>query len=269
MTRPLPASDRAAPVRAARRRALHLHAAQGCASVVRHAVRAALCFGMFATACSVAAQGTPAPDPLAPWLPRLQKFTLDAARHAAPGQRVEVALGALDPRLRLAACERAVPFLPDSARLWGRSRVGLRCERGAGWRVFVPVTVRVYGQALAAAAALPAGRVIVHADLVQAVVDLAETQSQPLTEPQLALGRMLQRPLAAGQALRADHLKARVWFDAGDAVKVVARGAGFQAVGTAVALGAGVEGQVTRVKTESGRILSGRAVAPGAIDVTL
>lgn len=269
MTRRLPASDQAAPVRAARRRASHLCAAHLRAGVVQGIARTMLWLGMLASACGAAAQGTPAPDPLAPWLRPLQQFTLDAARHAAPGRRVEVELGAPDARLRLAACERAVPFLPDSARLWGRSRVGLRCERGASWRVFVPVTVKVYGQALAAAAALPAGRVIVHADLVQAVVDLAETQSQALTEPQLVLGRALQRPLAAGQALRAEHLKARVWFDAGEAVKVVARGAGFQAVGTGVALGAGVEGQLTRVKTESGRILSGRAVAPGAIDVTL
>lgn len=259
MTCPLPASARAVPVRGA-----HLRAA-----VVQCIARSTLLFTLLAALASAAAQGTATPDPLAPWLRHLQQFTLDAARHAAPGQRVEVQLGALDPRLRLAACERAVPFLPDSARLWGSSRVGLRCERGAAWRVFVPVTVRIYGTALAAAAALPAGRAIVHTDLVQAVVDLAETQSQPLTEPQLALGRVLQRPLAAGQALRANHLKARVWFDAGDAVKVMARGAGFDAVGSGVALGAGVEGQVTRVKTESGRILSGRAVAPGAIDVTL
>lgn len=224
---------------------------------------------LLAAAGGSAAQAPSRPDVLAPWLRQLQQFTLDAARHATPDRRVEVQLGALDARLHLAACERAVPFLPDSARLWGRSRVGLRCERGASWRVFVPVTVKVYGQALAAAAPLPAGRVIVHADLVQAVVDLAETQGQTLAEPQFAVGRVLQRPLAAGQALRTDHLKARVWFDAGDAVKVVARGAGFSAVGSGVALSAGVEGQVTRVKTESGRILSGRAVAPGAIDVTL
>jgi flagellar basal body P-ring formation protein FlgA len=254
MTCPLPASARAALQRTA---------------VVRRIARLSWVLASVAAVGGAAAQSTAAPDVLAPLLRQAQQFTFDAARHAAPGRRVEVQLGALDPRLRLAPCARAVPFLPDSARLWGRSRIGLRCERGASWRVFVPVTVKIYGTALAAAAALPAGRVIVHADLVQAVVDLAETQSQPLTEPQLALGRVLQRPLAAGQALRADHLKARVWFDAGDAVKVVARGTGFQAMGSGVALGAGVEGQVTRVKTESGRILSGRAVAPGAIDVTL
>lgn len=259
MTRPLSASARAALPCAAKARA----------AVGPRAARAAAVLSLLATAISAAAQGVPPPDPLAPWQRQVRQFTLDAARHAWPGQRVEVQLGALDPRLRLAACERAVPFLPDSARLWGRSRVGLRCERGATWRVFVPVTVQVYGTALAAAAALPAGRVIVHGDLVQAVVDLAETQTQPLSEPHLALGRVLQRPLAAGQALRADHLKARVWFDAGDAVKVVARGSGFQAVGSGIALGSGIEGQLTRVKTESGRILSGRAVAPGAIDVTL
>lgn len=231
--------------------------------------RIAVTLALLGAWCGAAAQSVPLTDPLSPWRRTLHQFTLDAARHAAPGRRVEIELGALDPRLRLTACDRAVPFLPDSARLWGRSRVGLRCERGATWRVFVPAAVRVYGPALAAAAALPAGRALVHADLVQADVDLAETQSQAIAEPQLALGRVLQRPLAAGQVLRAEHLKARVWFDAGDAVKVVARGSGFSAVGSGIALSSGVEGQVTRVRTESGRVLSGRAVASGTIDVTL
>jgi flagellar basal body P-ring formation protein FlgA len=52
-------------------------------------------------------------------------------------------------------------------------------------------------------------------------------------------------------------------------VKVVARGAGFSAVGSALALTSGIEGQPARVKTESGRILSGRPVAPGMVELTL
>ena len=49
--------------------------------------------------------------------------------------RVEVTLGELDPRLRLAPCNRIDPFVPPGQRLWGRSKVGLRCADGARWTV--------------------------------------------------------------------------------------------------------------------------------------
>ena len=236
----------------------------------------AACLGLAWIGLPAAAQPAgAAPDPSrlaasAAWLQQVQQFTLDATRHALPGRRIDVAVGALDPRLRLAPCRRAEPFLPAMARLWGRSRVGLRClDSDSAWRVFVPVTVKVFGPALVAVAPLPAGRVIVHSDLAQAEVDLAEDTSNAVTEPAVALGRALQHPLGQGQALRQAHLQARVWFAAGEDVKVMARGAGFSAVGSGQALGAGVEGQLVRVKTESGRILSGRPVAQGTIDLAL
>ena len=200
----------------------------------------------------------------------VQQFTLDAARHAAPGRRVEVQVGALDARLKLAPCERTEPYLPNMARLWGYSRIGLRCTQGpVAWNVFVPVTVKVFGPAFVAAAPLPAGRLLTPADLAQAEVDLADEPSSAITDTQAALGRTLLRPLAAGQALRQAHLKARQWFAAGDEVRVVARGAGFSAVASGQALTPGIEGQAARVRIESGRIVTGSPVAPGAIDLTL
>lgn len=41
--------------------------------------------------------------------------------------RVEITLGALDPRLKLAPCDKVKAYLPDNAHLWGKTRVGLRC----------------------------------------------------------------------------------------------------------------------------------------------
>lgn len=229
-------------------------------------VAAPLCALLMMAAAAAHAQVTPDPA----WLRDVQQFTLEAARHQTPGQRIEVHLGALDPRLRLAPCERAEPYLPGVARLWGRSRIGLRCAQGtSAWNVFVPVTIKVFGPAYVAAAALPAGRVVTTADLIQAEVDLAEDPSSAITDPARALGRALVRPLGSGQAVRQAHLKLRQWFAAGDEVKVLARGEGFQAAAVAQALTPGIEGQAARVKTESGRILIGLPVAQGTIALTL
>ncbi len=203
------------------------------------------------------------------WAPQVKQFALDAARHHTPGGRIEVLVGPLDARLHLAPCRRTQPYLAGSARLWGRSRIGLRCVEGiSAWNVFVPVTVKVFGPAYAAAASLPAGSVIATADLAQVEVDLAENPSNPVTDPARATGRTLVRAVAAGQVLRELHLRPRLWFAAGDEVKLLARGSGFEVASTGQALTPGIEGQPARARTESGRVVMGSPVGQKAIDLT-
>jgi flagella basal body P-ring formation protein FlgA len=186
----------------------------------------------------------------------------------SPQRRIVVEVGSFDPRLKLAPCEEIEPFVPANVRLWGRSRVGLRCTKGATrWNVYLPVTVRVFAKALVATRALPAGTVLDPADLAQAEVDLAEDASAAVVQPHLALGRALERPLAAGGSLRQSHLKPRQWFAAGDTVQLVAQGPGFSVAGSGQALTAGLEGQPVRIRTESGRILTAEAVGERRAEV--
>ena len=64
-------------------------------------------------------------------------------------------------------------------------------------------------------------------------------------------------------------LRRRRWFAAGDTVRLVAQGRGFSVSGEAQALGPGLEGQVVRVRTDSGRVLSGLAVGHNRVEVQL
>jgi len=200
---------------------------------------------------------------------RVRRFAIDGTA-AGAGLRVEVEVGTLDPRLRLAPCGQIQPYLPPSARLWGHTRVGLRCVRGEKhWNIYLPVTVHVFGPALVAARALGAGSVLARGDLDRAEVELTESGSPAVADEPLALGRTLARPLGRGQSLRQSHLRARQWFAAGDTVKVVAQGKGFSVAGEARAVTRGVEGQIARVRTESGRTLSGWPVGERQIEVRL
>jgi flagella basal body P-ring formation protein FlgA len=106
-------------------------------------------------------------------------------------------------------------------------------------------------------------------DLRTAEVDLAATRQAPLARAALAQGRALVRPLASGQALQPGDLRARQWFAAGDSVRLVASGSGWQIQGEGQALAPGVEGQAVRVRTESGRVVSGVAVAERLVEVAL
>jgi len=186
------------------------------------------------------------------------------------GWRVEVEPGRLDPRLRLAPCERIEPYLPAGARAWGRSRVGLRCVQGpSAWNVTLPVTVKVFAPAWVAIAPLPAGSVLDGAQLQQLEVDWAAASTPPVTDLAKLVGRQLSRPLAAGAPVRVADLRQRQWFSAGDTVQVVARGQGFSVSGEGQALGPGIEGHVVRVRTDNGRVLSGQPVGTNRIEVQL
>lgn len=236
----------------------HMHSwAFTCRSWLRLALLAALAalLGMPARAAGGAVQE------------QVQQFAR-AAVLENKGTRVAVEVGSLDPRLKLAPCQEIQPYLPANARLWGKSRIGLRCVNGPSrWNVFLPVTVKVYAKALVATRALPAGTVLAEADLTQEDVDLAENSAAAVVSPEQAVGRTLDRPLAAGRSLRQSHLKARQWFAAGETVQVVAQGPGFRVAGAGQALTAGVEGQPVRIRTESGRILTAEAVGERLVEV--
>jgi len=189
---------------------------------------------------------------------------------AAGVSRVEVVVGQLDQRLRLAPCQRVEPYLPPNARLWGKSRIGLRCAQGtSNWNVYLPITIKAYGRALVATTGVASGSVLKAGDLVEAEVDLAEDASPALVDPGQAVGRTVAQALRPGQSLRSGHLKARVWFAAGDTVKVLALGAGFSLEGEAQALSNGIEGHPARIRTENGRVLTGQPVGERRIELSL
>ncbi len=201
---------------------------------------------------------------------RVQSLASEASQQAAPGLRVEVRIGQLDPRLKLASCANVQPYLPAGMKLWGAARIGLRCaDAGVRWNVFLPITVDVFGPGLVAAAALPAGAVLGAADLKAATVNLSASPSAALAAAELAIGRTLSRPLSPGDALRDADLRARQWFAAGDSVRIVAGGSGWRIHGEGQALNPGLEGQTVRVRTESGRIVSGVAAGDRMVEVPL
>jgi flagella basal body P-ring formation protein FlgA len=183
---------------------------------------------------------------------------------------VEVEVGQLDARLRLAPCQRVEPYLPAGASPWGRTRVGLRCLQGTTrWNVYLPVTVKAFGRALVAAAALPAGTVLAAQDLREEEVDFAAGPGNAIADAAAAVGRALARPLAAGEPLHATDLKARQYFAAGQTVQVVAVGDGYQVSSEGQALSPGLEGRPVRVRTDSGRVVSGVAVAENRVEIAL
>jgi flagellar basal body P-ring formation protein FlgA len=193
-----------------------------------------------------------------------------ASAEQGKGVRVDVKVGKLDPRLKLAPCQHIDTYLPHGLPVWGATRIGLRCTQGAKlWNVSIPIQVSVYAQATVLKTALAAGTVLDASQLGQAEVDIAAAPGAAVPDPMLAVGRTLGRSVAAGATLRQTDLKARQFFAAGDTVRVTAIGPGWSVETEGQAIGAGIEGQNVNVRTEAGRLLSARPTGDRAVEVTL
>lgn len=172
--------------------------------------------------------------------------------------RMQVVVGELDSRLHLAPCARIEPYIPPGARLWGATRLGLRCLEGsARWNVFLPVTVRAFGTAWVLKSNIAAGTAVAADDALASEVDWAQQASPIVANAAQWVGQVATRSLVAGEALRQNMLRPAKVFQAGSQVRVLASGNGFEVTSDAQAISDGVIGQPARVRISNGRILSG------------
>ena len=198
---------------------------------------------------------------------RLQALREAAATAGGTQSRIEVVVGEIDPRLQLAPCGRTEVFLPAGARFWGRTFAGIRCVEGASWSINIAVTVRVFGPALVAAKALAAGASIQADDVRSAEVEWTREAQGVVTTPAQFDQRVLARPIASGQPIPLNALRAPQAVGQGEPVRLVGYGNGFSISADGTALASAAVGQSVRVRTESGRILTGTARTGRLVEV--
>src|SRR5262249_15135898 len=120
---------------------------------------------------------------------------------------VTITVGTIDPRVNLAACAAPQAYLPPSARVWGKTTVGVRCTAPTNWNVYLSATVRVQGEYVATAAPLAQGQTIGQTDLVKLNGDLTSLPPGIIMDPAQAIGRALAMSLSPGTPLRQDALR--------------------------------------------------------------
>lgn len=209
-------------------------------------------------AASAAAAGTPL-DPVT--RAAIENFLLAQAA-GAPGT-VSVRVG--NPVSALPACTALQPFLPQGVPAWGRVSVGVRCADERPWTRFIGAQVVVEGRYLVAARAIGAGRTLGDGDVAERRGDLARLPRTVLTDPALAAGMVAANPIAPGAPLRSDLLRAPLVIRQGQAVRVVADGAGFSLGTDGRALTDAAAGAPVQVKTAGGRLLTGTARPDGSV----
>lgn len=183
-----------------------------------------------------------------------------------PGQ-VTVAVGAIDPRMNLAACAEPQAFFMPGARAWGKTTVGVRCATPTAWTVYIQASVTVIGEYVASAAPLAQGQTIEAGQLVMLKGDLTMLPAGIATDIGQVVGRSSNSSLPPGTPMRIDTLRTKPVVQSGQLVRLVSSGAGFSVSAEARAMSTAGDGQVVQVKTSGGQQITGIAKVGGLVEV--
>ncbi|RZL86338.1 MAG: flagellar basal body P-ring formation protein FlgA [Variovorax sp.] len=180
-----------------------------------------------------------------------------------PG-KVEISFGTASADA-LPPCDALEPFLPAGATAWGRVSVGLRCRGDKPWTRFVQAHVAVQGRYLVAARAIAAGQALGAGDVDERSGDLTRLPPSVLTDAAELHGVVATNRIAAGAPLRRELVRGVVVIRQGQAVQVIAEGAGFVVSTEGRALAQAAVGATVQAKTRDGRLVSGVADEDGRI----
>jgi flagella basal body P-ring formation protein FlgA len=178
--------------------------------------------------------------------------------------KTQIEAGPLDTS-HLSHCEKLETYTPPNVRAIGRTHIGVRCLEAANWNILVPVRIAVIGNYLTATRVLAAGQKLQPDDLALASGDLANLPAGTLHDSTEAIGKTLRNSLSPGQALRANQLIAPLVIHRGQNVKVISSGKGFSIKAEGKAANNAAEGELVRVRMQSGRTISGIAQSDGSI----
>ncbi len=184
-----------------------------------------------------------------------ESFVLDQLKGISG--RIQVTAANPETRLKLPNCEKLKAFAPPGTRWWGNASVGIRCEGPSVWSLYLPVTVRIYDQAVVAARPLHRGQLITDTDVALQESDLTVLPAGVSVRLEEVIGKAAKTAIGGGMVLRPQWLSAPQVIGAGDSVHLAYSGEGFQVVSTGRALSAGGLGDPVEVKSVSGRILKG------------
>lgn len=215
--------------------------------------------GLFTLAVLAAASVRAAPPEAQP-LAEIRRAAI-----AALGASDDQTQATLDPALRLARCRQ-----PLQAVASGSKMAQVRCADSPGWRLFVPVRIRREADVVVLTVAAASGVPIAAHQLAVQRREVGQATGTTFSDPAALVGRIPSRALAPGLVPTEADLSLGAPLRRGDPVVLVSRIGGVEVRMQGRAMGAALAGGVIVVEnTSSHRILRGRVVADGVVEVVL
>jgi len=204
----------------------------------------------------------------------LQNIRAAAEQHALAGAeglpgRVEVTVGSLDSRLRLAACDQPLEAYDSPNGLSaGRGVVGVRCEGSRPWKLYVPVTIALMDQVVVSSRPLVRGQSVRAEDLMLSEVDTSGLRKAYFTRIEDVVGLRSKRAINSGTTLHAGLLQRAELVKRGSQVDILAVTEGLHVQMRGKALADGGRGDRIQVQNlNSGRVITGTVAGSGLVHV--
>ncbi|MFN2361249.1 MAG: flagellar basal body P-ring formation chaperone FlgA [Marinobacter sp.] len=198
----------------------------------------------------------------------LQSF---AEEQAGEGFTVIHDTGKLDARLSLATCDNP-PNVSFSGDPWKTTQPSLlvSCEGARPWRMFLPVSVTITGDAMVAARTLSRGERLTESAMRTDSVVVNSTRRGAVTSEDQLIGMEMRRSVNAGTVFTPDLLLTPAAIERGDHVIISARSGNFSVNSRGKALASGGIGEQVLVENlSSSRTLRARVTAPGHVEIPM
>lgn len=196
------------------------------------------------------------------------RFVSGEVKLAYPESAAEIEIGPIDPRLNLADCPEPVFTLAPGSKLWGSGTLAVDCTRPKPWALYLTYRTTLKGPALLARRPLPAGSTPGPADLVEDVIEYAGDPGRYPRDPANLRGAALTRPVAKNSPVTIDLLRIRPIIRAGQRVRIMLDGKGFQVSQEGIAQKQAGVGDSLRLKTPSGRYVQGIVQPDGTVRIS-
>lgn len=181
-----------------------------------------------------------------------------------PGIRARPQIGAIDERLRLVACRDFEFSLAAGAQLGTAGSIKAQCMAPVRWSLYIGFQINLSGPALVARRDLPARTILGATDVETRDIDYERPPAAYLNDIRALVGARSDRWIRAGQPVLAEGLSRPPAINAGQRVRIVVRGAGFNINQEGKALNSAATGEPVRVRIHSGRIVHGIAQDDGS-----
>lgn len=212
-------------------------------------------------------------------LPYMERLTAELQNYldvelrniTAKGFRITYEIGSIDPRLQLNTCKADVKFKPSRSFFESKHNTLLvSCVGAKPWKIYVPISVEIYGPQVVTSRPLARGTRLNASDLRVDEVIINQSRYPAFTKLDDIIGMKLKRNVKADRIVTPSILVAPSIINKGDEVLIVAKNRSIRIEMKGEALRNGVHGQQIPVKNlKSKRIIKAQVLSQGMVTVPL